>query len=208
MLPEIVKKDLDLLIVGTAIPKISQDLGFYYLAQNDRLWYLLEYAELTSPAVLTPTEIKVLMEAKKAFVLDEMYLKLLFEKKESILAKQRIGITHLNRRKIVPNEDDPEAVPTPADVQRFVKKVEKYRPRFVAFVTTVDIFEKCFRSLYKSLSRDKGKQDFRIGESEVWFMGNTNSRLKNIEAMENLFDKLGESVRTGVKTNVQSSPVN
>lgn len=203
MLPEILEKELELLLVGTAIPKISVDLGFYYLAPNDRLWYLLEYAELTSPAVVTPAECKVLTEAKRAFVLDEMYQKLFFEKKESILRKHKIGITHLNRRMVVAADDDPEAMPTPSDVQKFVKKVEKFKPRCVAFITTVDVFEKCFKNLYKELSREKGQQNFRIGASEVWFMGNTNSRLKNTEAMETLFDNLGEHIRSHAKTDGQ-----
>ncbi len=196
MLAEILDKGLKLVLVGKAIAKAADELGFYYLTPNDRLWYFLEYSGITAGSVVTPAECKVLAEARKAFVLDEMYMKLFYEKKESLLLKNRVGLTHLNRRKVYTNDDDPDAEPTPVDVRKFVRKIEKFQPKAVAFITNVDTFEKCLKPLYPSATKQRGKQEFSIGTSEVWLMGSTSGRSKNTEVVEKLFDDLAERVNS------------
>lgn len=190
MLPEILMQNLRVVFVGTTISETSDELGFYYLGPNNRFWFLLEYAGITPTSVVSPSERKVLFDAKKDRVLNEMYKKLFFEKKETELLKHRIGLTDLNRRRVISNDDDPAAEPTMDDIQKFVRKVEKYRPKLVAFVTSMEIFENCFKRLYPSVNRQRGKQDFLIGHSEVWLLGSTGGRVKDTEGLEQVFEDL------------------
>lgn len=170
MLPEIWARNLSVVFVGTTVAETSDQLGFYYLGPNNRFWSLLEYAGITPTSVISPSERKILVEAKKGGVLNEMYKKLFFEKKEAQLLKHRIGLTDLNRRRVVSNDDDPAAEPTKDDILKFVRKAEKYGPKILAFVTSIEIFEKCLKPLYPSANRQRGKQDFVIGNSEVWLL--------------------------------------
>ena len=147
MLPEILTRKLRLLFVGTTVSETSNELGFYYLGPNNRFWGLLEYAGITPTSVVTPQERKILVDTLKTHALTEMYKKLFFEKKEAVLAKYRIGLTDLNRRRVFSKDDDPDARPTPEDIRKFVLKVEKYQPQIVAFVASIEIFESCFKSL-------------------------------------------------------------
>jgi G:T/U-mismatch repair DNA glycosylase len=196
MLKEILVQNLRVIFVGTVTTEISDELGFYYLTPKNRLWEMLEYANLTSPIVISQSDRKALEDAKHTGVLNDLYKQFFFEKKESTLLKHHIGLTDLNRRLVVSKEDDPAAEPTPDDIQKFVKKIEKFKPKIVAFVTGVEIFEKCFKRLYPSANRQRGKQDFLIGNSEVWLLGSTSGRVKDIDALEQVFgdlaDHLGE----------------
>ncbi|MBI4548474.1 MAG: mismatch-specific DNA-glycosylase [Ignavibacteriae bacterium] len=192
MLSEILAQNLSVVFVGTTVSETSDELGFYYLGPNNRFWFLLEYAGITPMSVVSLSERKVLVDAKKDRVLNEMYKKLFFEKKEAQLLKHRIGLTDLNRRRVVSNDDDPAAEPIMDDIQKFVRKVEKYRPKIIAFVTKMEIFENCFKPLYPSVNRQRGKQDFLIGNSEVWLLGSTGGRVKDTDALEQVFEDLAE----------------
>src|SRR5436309_3430151 len=100
MLPEILIKNLSVVFVGTTISEASDELGFHYLGPNNRFWFLLEYARLTPTSLVSPDDRKVLVNAKKDGVLNDMYKKFFFEKKETELLKHRIGLTNLNRRRV------------------------------------------------------------------------------------------------------------
>ena len=101
MLPEIWEKDLSVVLVGTAITKTSDQLGFYYLEPNNRFWFLLEYAGITTGSLVSPSDRKALVSGQKNGVLNDTYKLFFFEKKERDLLKHRIGMTHLNRRLVV-----------------------------------------------------------------------------------------------------------
>jgi G:T/U-mismatch repair DNA glycosylase len=195
MLPEILTRNLRVLFVGTTVSEASNDLGFYYLGPNNRFWGLLEYAGITPEPVVTPQERKILMDTLKTHALNDMYKKLFFEKKEAVLAKYRIGLTDLNRRRVVSSDSDPAAKPTPDDIAKFIRKVEKYQPQVVAFVAGMEIFESCFKPLYPAANRERGKQGFLIGGSEVWLMGSPSGRVKDTEALEQVFEELADRIR-------------
>jgi G:T/U-mismatch repair DNA glycosylase len=196
MLKDILAQNLHVVFVETATTEISDDLGFYYLTPKNRFWELLEYANLTSPIVISQSDRKALEDAKHTGVLNDLYKQFFFEKKESTLLKSHIGLTNLNRRLVVNKEDDPAAEPSPGDIQKFVKKIEKFKPKIVAFVTGVEVFEKCFKQLYLTANKQRGRQEFLIGNSEVWLLGSTDGRVKDIDALEQVFgdlaDRLGE----------------
>jgi G:T/U-mismatch repair DNA glycosylase len=196
MLKEILVQNLHIVFVGMVTPEISDELGFYYLTPKNRFWEMLEYANLTSPIVISQSDRKALEDAKHTGVLNDLYKQFFFEKKESTLLKRHIGLTDLNRRLVVSKEDDPSAEPTPDDIQKFIKKIEKFKPKIAAFVTGVEVFEKCFKRNYPAANRQRGKQDFLIGNSEVWLLGSTGGRVKDTDALEQVFgdlaDRLGE----------------
>ena len=202
MLKEILIQNLRVVFVGTTVTEISDELGFYYLGPKNRFWEMLEYAGITPTLVISQSDRKALVDAKHTGVLNDLYKQFFFEKKESALLKLRVGLTDLNRRLVVSKEDDPSAEPTPDDIQKFIKKIEKYKPKIVAFVTSVEIFEKCFKRLYPSATRQRGKQDFLIGNSECWLLGSTSGRVKDIDALEQAFsdltDRLGSLEKEGV----------
>ncbi len=195
MLPEILTRNLRVLFVGTTVSQASSDLGFYYLGPNNRFWGLLEYAGITSGSIVTPHERKILVDTFKTQALSEMYKTLFFEKKEAELAKYRIGLTDLNRRRTFSSDDDPAAKPTADDMKKFITKVEKYRPQIVAFVAGLEIFEQCLKPLYPSATRTRGKQAFTIGGSEVWLLGSTSGRVKDTEALEQVFEELEARIK-------------
>jgi G:T/U-mismatch repair DNA glycosylase len=194
MLPEILNRNMRVLFVGTTVSKTSDELGFYYLGPNNKFWWFLEYAGLTPGSVVTPMERKLMVDTFKTNALNDTYRRLFFEKKERVLVERRLGLTDLNRRKVVSSDDEPDAKPTPEDIRKFVAKVEKFKPQVVAFVTGLDVFEECFRPLYPAASRKRGKQDFTIAGSEVWLLGSTSGRVKDTDAIEQAFEDLAARI--------------
>jgi G:T/U-mismatch repair DNA glycosylase len=192
MLKEILMQNLRVLFVGTNVTETSDELGFYYLGTKNKFWEMLEYSRIAPTFIITQSDRKALVDAKHSGVLTDVYKQFFFEKKETALLNLRIGLTDLNRRLVVSKEDDPSAEPTSDDIQKFVKKIEKYKPKVVAFVTSVEVFEKCLKPLYPAATRQRGKQEFMIGTSEVWLIGSTSGRVKDTEAMEQVFEDLAE----------------
>ncbi len=190
MIPEILISNLRVLFVGNAVAEVSDDLGFAYLSTNNRFWQMLEYAGITPTFVISSSERKVLDNAKHDGVLNDMYKKFFFEKKETLLLNHRIGLTDLNRRRTYANEDDPAGEPTAEDVQKLMKKIERFKPRIAAFVTKPEVFEKLWKPLFPSVRKERGKQDFQIGSSEIWLLGSASGRLKDTDALEEVFEAL------------------
>jgi G:T/U-mismatch repair DNA glycosylase len=190
MLPEILMQRMRVLFVGTAVSEMSDDLGFRYLSSKNRFWPMLAYAGLTPTELISPSERKVLDDARREGVLTDVYKKFFFERKESVLLKERLGLADLNRRRTYATEDDPEADPTVEDVRKLVTRVEKYRPAIVAFVTKPETFERAMKPLYPGATPERGKQPFLLGASEVWLLGSANGRLKDGAALEEVFDAL------------------
>ena len=202
MIPEILIQNLHVVFVGTTVSEIADELGMYYVNPKNQFWPMLEYSRLTPTMIVSESDRKALADAKHSGVLNDVYKQFFFEKKESALLKCHIGLTDLNRRLVVANDDEPSAEPTPDDLQKFVKKIEKFKPKIVAFVTKVEIFEKCFKPLYPSANRQRGKQDFLIGSSEVWLLGSTSGRVKDRESLEQVFEDLAERVNVLTKETV------
>ena len=190
MLPEILERNLNVIFVGTTISEVSDELGFYYLGPNNRFWSLLAYAGITPTSLVSASERNVLVDASKEGVLSDMYKKLFFEKKEAELLKHRVGVTDFNRRRVVSKDDDPAAEPTKDDIEKFLTKAKKYRPKILAFVCSMGVFEKCLGHFHPSATRERGKQDFLVGDSEVWLVGSTSGRVKDTAALEQVFEDL------------------
>lgn len=196
MLPEILIQNLRVVFVGLAVAETSDELGFYYLGTKNRFWEMLEFAGISPTLIVSPSDRKALVDAKHTGVLNDVYKQFFFEKKEAALLKVHLGLTDLNRRLVVSNDADPAAEPTVGDVQTFVKKMEKYHPKIIAFVTGTEVFEKCFKPLFPSVNQQRGKQEFLIGNSEVWLLGSTGGRVKDTDAMEQVFVDLADRLNS------------
>jgi G:T/U-mismatch repair DNA glycosylase len=118
------------------------------------------------------------------------------EKKTSLLLRLGIGLTELNRRVPVANEKDRAAIPDDSDIEQFLAKVEKLKPRILGFVTSPEIFVHAFQSRFPGLTDIPGCQQFRIADSEVWLLGSTTAQLRGpaLTAQEDLFFALGEYI--------------
>lgn len=196
MLPEIWISKLDIVFVGTCIANTSDELGFYYLGPNNQFWSLLEYTKISTQRVVTKVERQALKDAYVTGRLTDELKTMFFQKKQDELLKQRIGLTDLNRRIVVSSDDDSKAYPTRRDIDLFVGKVKKLKPRSLAFVTSLDIFEECFKPLFQPATRNRGRQLFRIDETEVWLLGSTSGRAGNQEAREEVFEELARFLIT------------
>jgi G:T/U-mismatch repair DNA glycosylase len=196
MLPEILNRNMRVLFVGTTVSKVSDELGFYYLGPGNKFWWLLEYAGLTKGSLVTQQERTLMLDTFKTHALNDTYRRLFFEKKERVLVERGFGLTDLNRRKVAGSDDEPGARPTPEDVRKFIAKVAKFKPAVVAFVTGLEIFEECFKPVYPAASRTRGKQEFTIEGSEVWLLGSTSGRVKDTDAIEQVFEDLAARVRS------------
>ena len=194
MLEEIWVSNLKVVFVGTCIAEESDSLGFYYLGRNNAFWDLLEYAGFTPPKFFPKAERQTLRDARATGQLSEQLRQLFFEKKESRLLALGIGLTDLNRRLVVSNDEDPKAGPTQGDIQQFMKKVEKLKPKALGFVTSLDIFEDCFKPLYPQATKTRGEQAFKIHGSHVWLLGSTSGRVKDADAREDIFDQFAAFV--------------
>ena len=194
MLAEILTRNLRVLFAGTAVTKMSDDLGFYHLDKDDKFWWMLEYGSLTEGPVVSPQERKIILDTFKTHALNDIYRRLFFEKKERVLAGRRIGLTVVNRRVVVNTIDEAEAAPTHEDVRKFIATVNKIQPRIVALITGLDVFEASFTPLYPGVTRKRGKQEFSIGDSEVWLLGPTSGKGKDNRAQEDAFEALGKRV--------------
>jgi G:T/U-mismatch repair DNA glycosylase len=195
MLPEILVQNLNVVFVGSVVTEISDDLGFYHLGPRDKFWDVLEYSGISPIPVVSETDRKALVNAQHTGVLNDMYKQFFFEKKEGACLKLHVGLTALNRRLVVAKEDAPSAQPTGVDVGKFAAKIEKFKPKIVAFVMNSETFEKCLKPLYPQATKQRGRQDFAIGGSEVWLLGGASGGPKDREALEQVFDDLAEHLK-------------
>ncbi len=197
MLAELWEEDQVVLFVGAVVDEHSDTLGFYYLQPRNRFWELLELSGLTPKRIITKQESKALSDGHRDGSLSEPVRSVFIEKKISQLAKLGIGLTALNRRCTAKDEKDKEAKPTDDDIRRFVARVEKLKPRIVAFVMADEVFVESFGNFCQGLTDTPGPQTFRIGNSVVWFLGSTSGRPRGdaLVRQEDAFFALGEAVQ-------------
>ncbi len=190
MLKEILSSNLKVVFVGTVVPDFSNDVGFYYMHQRNKFWELLEYSGIVPSSFFPEYERKALRDTFASNRLTEQLQNVFFMKKEGQLNTLRIGFTDLNRRITVSNDDDEKAMPIESDVKQFISKMERLKPKVIAFVTSLDIFVECFKPFYPQATKIRGRQDFKIGESDVWLLGSTSGRPRKDEEREQVFDDL------------------
>jgi G:T/U-mismatch repair DNA glycosylase len=196
MLPEIWEPNLTVVFVGSVVTTVSDSLGFYHLHQRDRFWELLEMNSITANRIMTPQECKALAEGHAKGSVSDPVRTMFLQKKTSQLLKLGIGLTDLNRRIVVENEKEKSARPTPDDVRELVVRAENLIPRLLAFVMAGDVFVGAFKSLFPAASDIPGRQQFRIGESEVWLLGSTIATMRGEarEKQDDAFRELGERI--------------
>jgi TDG/mug DNA glycosylase family protein len=105
MLRDVLTKNLDVVFCGTAKGKASAALGYYYAGPGNRFYYILHKAGFT-PHQLVPAE---------CYGINSF----------------RIGLTDLVHTQA---GNDDEIDDESYDVEGFIRKMELYTPRYVAFV--------------------------------------------------------------------------
>ena len=193
---EIWESDLTVVFVATAVEEVSEALGFYHLHRRNRFWELLEFGEITPTRIITPSERKALAEGHARDSLSEPVRWMFIQKKTSQLLKLGIGLTHLNQRVIATNDKDKAARPTEEDIQGFLDRAVKLKPKILAFVTGADLFVELFANRYPGVTAALGLQSFRIGNSEVWLLGAPGGLLRGeaLSRQEDAFCALGERI--------------
>jgi TDG/mug DNA glycosylase family protein len=106
ILPDVLARDLDLVLCGTAPSRISKQVGAYYATQGNQFWPTLHQVGLT-PRRLAPTD----------------YLKVL---------DYRIGLTDLNKTEW---GSDAELTGDAFDVAGLRAKIARFAPAAVAFTS-------------------------------------------------------------------------
>ncbi len=197
MLPEIWEPNQTVVFVGAFVDELSDILGFYYLQPRNRFWELLELGGITPTRIISKQESKALADGHRQGSLSDPIRLVFIEKKTSQLLRLGVGLTTFNRRTLARDDKDKSADPTEDDVRHFIARVDKMKPRFIGFVVDPETFVELFKSRYPDVAAVPGPQSFRIGASEVWFLGPTRGKPRGeaLEKQEDAFFALGEAVQ-------------
>ena len=196
MLEEIYPPGLRVVFVGTAVTELSDIVGFYHVHPRDRFWELLELGGIVPKRFVTRQELKALVDGHKDGSLSDPVRAIFTEKKKSKMLENGIGLTDLNRRDPVTDEKGKAAKPTGEDVQAFIAKTEKLKPRVAAFVILPELLVALFKDLFPGATSELGRQAFSVGSTEIWLLGSTTAQLRGeaLERQEDAFFALGERV--------------
>lgn len=143
MLKDVLADDLDIVFCGTAKGEASARLGYYYAGPGNKFYAILSNAGFT-PKRLLPREC--------------------YE-----INKYKIGLTDLvHTQSGNDNQIDDENY----DVGGFILKMEKYKPKFIAFTSKkAASFAMGFRGVTSLI--DYGLQEKQIGNSKVFVLTST-----------------------------------
>ncbi len=154
VLPDLLKPGVVTVFCGSAAGNCSAKQGKYYADESNLFWGIL--AEIC----LTPRKFK--------------------PKEYTKLAKLRIGLTDLNKTQF---GSDRNLSPSHYNVGALCRKIEKYRPRILAFngKKSARVFlKKVFpKEPFKGNVKDYGMQlKCRLGDTEVFVLPSTSDQLE------------------------------
>jgi TDG/mug DNA glycosylase family protein len=136
-LPDHIQDGLDVVFVGTSVGEESARQQHYYADPHNRFWDLVNQSGLVSDMVGAENDV---------LVLDE-----------------KCGLTDLVKKKISSSDLSLEA--GDVDVEGFIRKIERYKPKVVAFNG-----KRAYREVYKKDPNDYGLADDIIGDSYVFVL--------------------------------------
>lgn len=158
MLKDILINDLDVVFCGTAKGNASARRGYYYAGPGNKFYAILHIAGFT-PHKLTPGECYDINQFK-------------------------IGLTDLVHSEA---GNDNEIKPESYDVVGFIVKMNKYRPKVIAFTSkTAASFAFGFKGVTSLV--DYGLQDRMIGESKVFVLPSTSGTARAYWNQDHWFD--------------------
>ena len=164
-LPDHLGDALDVVFVGVPAYDELSEGGHHYADPHDRFWDLVNEAELVSDIVGAEND---------HLVLDE-----------------KCGLTVLTRRKPAASDVGPNA--GGFDVDGFIEKVERYKPKIVAFNGKI-----AYRTVFKQDPGDYGLTDDIIGDSYVFALPSSSERDASLAFQKKLhwYKKLKATLRT------------
>ena len=198
MFKEIWITGLRAVFVGTCATEPSPTLAFHHLHPRDRFWELLELGGITKGRIITKEERKAMADGHARGNITDPVRQLFLEKKTNQLLRCGVGIAYLNPRPGIDSEKDRAAVPTPADITRFLANAGGAPPRCFAFVMDGVLFREVWSPHVAGATGVAGKQPFTIAGAPVWLMGSSQATLKGdaLLAQEDQFVALGEFLQT------------
>lgn len=153
-LPDYLAEDLRVVICGTAAGKTSAARGHYYAGPGNEFWQLLYRARLTSDPLVPSTDARVV--------------------------EFGLGLTDL-AKKIAASND--RGLATHYDVDSFIAKIGRYRPRWVAFHGK-EAAKAVSRALGHGSSVRLGEQSWQVAGARVFVLPSASGANRNAARLE------------------------
>lgn len=153
-LPDYLAEDLRVVICGTAAGTTSAARGHYYAGPGNEFWQLLYRAKLTSDSLVPSTDARVL--------------------------EFGIGLTDLAKKVAASND---QGLAMHYDVDGLIAKIERYRPRWVAFHGK-EAAKAASRALGHGRSVRLGEQSWRVAGARVFVLPNASGANRDASRLE------------------------
>jgi double-stranded uracil-DNA glycosylase len=137
VLPDYLQDGLDAIFVGTSFGKASSTAGHHYSDPHNKFWDLVNQSELVADFVGAEND---------HLILDE-----------------KCGLTDLAKKTV--SSSDANLKSSDFDVDGFIKKIELFKPKVVAFNG-----KRAYKEVFKKDSGEYGLADEFIGESYVFVL--------------------------------------
>jgi len=164
-LPDYLQDGLTVVFVGTSVGKESAKREHYYSNPNNRFWDLVNQAELVSNMVGAEND---------HLVLDE-----------------KCGLTDLVKKKVSSSDSDLETADF--DVDGFIQKIEKHKPKVVAFNG-----KRAYKEVFKKDPNDYGLAEDVLSDSYVFVLPSSSGTDTSLTFQTKLhwYKKLKATLRT------------
>jgi double-stranded uracil-DNA glycosylase len=164
-LPDYLQNGLDVVFVGTSVGEESAKREHYYSDPHNKFWDLVNQSDLVSDMVGAEND---------HLVLDE-----------------KCGLTDLVKKRVSSSDSNIEAADF--DVEGFTLKIERYKPKVVAFNG-----KRAYREVYKKDPNDYGLTDEIIGDSYVFVLPSSSGADASMTFEKKLhwYKKLKATLRT------------
>lgn len=163
-LPDYLQDGLNVVFVGTSVGEESAKREHYYSDPHNRFWDLVNQSEFVSNMVGAEND---------HLVLDE-----------------KCGLTDLVKNKVSSSDSNLES--GDFDVEGFTQKIERYKPKVVAFNG-----KRAYKEVFKKDPKDYGLADEIIGDSYVWVLPSSSGADTSMtfEKKLHLYKKLKATLR-------------
>lgn len=166
-LPDFLQDGLDVVFVGISAGEESARREHYYADPHDRFWDLVNQAGLISDMVGAEND---------HLVLDE-----------------KCGLSDLSRRTLSSSDPPQETTDSDFDIEGFIRKIEKHKPKAVAFNG-----KRAYKEVFREDPKEYGLADEIVGDSYVFVLPSSSSTDTSMPFEKKLhwYRKLKATLRT------------
>ena len=164
-LPDYLQEGLDVVFVGTSVGEESTKRQHYYSDPHNKFWDLVNQSELVSDLVGSEND---------HLILDE-----------------KCGLTDLAKNKV--SSTDANLETADFDVDEFTRKIERYKPKVVAFNG-----KRAYQAVFKKDPEDYGLADDITGDSYVFVLPSSSGTDTSMTYQQKLhwYKKLKAALKT------------